>query len=120
MFKFLVNLPNAFHGFASGILMSVATTAGSNVVLSERAPGNRDALLAIAIIALLASALWLILGEFTSRINRRIAENADALDGKPWVRTEAALDIVKRDTGPQLFGLVAVTVVVSLGWLFVA
>lgn len=118
MFNFLINIPSSLYAFLSGIFISISTTAIGNVVLTETVPANRNTLVTVAVISLIASFFWLVLSERVVSVNLAIERSAASLPGSSWSKRQKATEAVKQDSARGLFILTTASVISSVLWLF--
>lgn len=116
MFQWLLTRPTSLFGFLSGIFISVATTALSNVAFAATPPENQCELMWAAALAFVGGASWFALGEFLQSLRARAIKNQAGIPGDEDDRFSTAVAVVAKSNATTVYGLLAVAILFSLLW----
>ncbi len=111
MFRLLVRVPPSACVFASGLMVSVATSATAALVFGDPRPAHPEAAIPGIVCALISGILWFTLSESLASVVSRIDSHAVIAGDR-----EIATQQIARRSRKRLLSLFVLTMFLSVLW----
>lgn len=113
MYKFLLGVPSSVFAFASGLMVSVATSAATQIAFAEKASSNQNDIATSGVLALMAGVFWFWLSESLASAGRKVDGLAVAFKNR-----DVTINSLPRRTRATSLVLIVLAIMFSGAWPF--